>query len=163
MAAAALAPAGREYHFEDSQFTFPILATGITTTDAGLTAVVGSAMSIDTNVTPVYGQPPQLKLAADGDEIFGRLETIENRVQDGLGLLGTVSLRFIGSLPMKADETPAVGASIVGAGSGTVKTRPAYDVDQSPTADFTIAGIGTAKTSIVYGYSATFVNVAFGV
>lgn len=163
MAAAALAPAGREYHFEDSHFTFNITATGITNTDAGRAAAVGYALSIDTSVTPVYGAAPTLKLAADGDEIFGRLETLEDRSQDGGALVGDVSLRFIGALPMKSGETPAVGASIVGAGSGEVKTRPAYAVDQTPTADFTIAGIGTAKTSIVYGYSSTFVNVAFGV
>lgn len=159
MAAAALAPSGREYHFEDSQFTFPVLATGITNTATGRAAVVGYAVSIDTNVTPTYGQPVQVKLAADGDEIFGRLEILEDRSQDGLGLLGTVSLRFVGALPLKASETPAPGSSLLGAGAGEVKARG----NTANTGTGNLPVPGKAKHMDVYGYTAGFVNVAFGV
>lgn len=160
MAAAALAPAGREYHFEDSHFTFPLTSTGLTLTPQSTleAAVVGRACSVDTGVAVTYGQPYTVKLAADGDELVGRIETVENRAQDGLGLLVDVSLRFIGSLPMKAGETPAPGASLLGAGNGTVKTRVGATA-------ITTATAGVAKHISVYGYDGTanFVNCAFGV
>lgn len=162
MAAAALAPSGREYHFEDLEFTFPVTATGIdTSTSSNLALAVGYAVSVDTAVAPVYGQPCNVKLAADGDEIFGRLEAIENRAQDGLGLVGTVSLAFVGSVPMKNGETPAVGSTLVGGGAGTVKARPVI----ANTGSGNLPVPGHSKQMTVYSYDgvANFVNVAFGV
>lgn len=158
MASVLLGPAGREYHFEDSEFSF--FVSGISTTDKGVAAAaaVGSAVSYDTGATLT------VKLAADGDEIVGRLEACELRAQDGV-VMGTVSLRFIGNLPLKAGETPAIGAQIIGggitAGVGTVKTRTAI----ANTGSGNLPIQGSAKPSHVYSYDGTAntVNVAFGI
>lgn len=162
MAAAALAPAGLEYHFEDSQFTFTMKAADVDrTSQVKLAEAVGKAVSIDTGVAVTYGQPPQVKLAADGDELFGRIESIEDRVQDGLGVLVTVALRFVGALPLKAAETPAVGSTLIGAGSGEVKARG--NTANTGTGNLPVPGL--APHMRVYGYDGTanLVNVAFGV
>lgn len=99
------------YHFEDSMLTFN-LASGITASD------VGKAVSVDTSANNT------VKLAGDGDEIIGRLETVELRTQEGLNV-GTVALRFAQLLPIKSGETINVGDGLVGAGSGEVKAQAA--------------------------------------
>jgi hypothetical protein len=97
------------YSFEDSMLTFN-LATGITA------AHVGRAVSVDTSVANT------VKLAADGDEIIGRLETVELRTQEGSSV-GAVALRFCQLLPIKTGETIVVGDVIEGAGDGEVKAK----------------------------------------
>ena len=72
MASAALAPGLREYHFEDSQFTF-YLSGAAAATEALAVATVGYAVTLDTTTAGT------VKLAGDGDEIFGRIESAEFR------------------------------------------------------------------------------------
>lgn len=102
------------FHFENWQFTFN-LAAGITS------AHVGKAVALDTVANTV-------KLAADGDEIIGRLEQVEDRVQEGI-LVGTVSIKFGAILPIKSGETVNVGDYLIGAGAGEVKAAPATVTD----------------------------------
>jgi hypothetical protein len=158
MASVALGAAGREYHFEDSMFTFPISGT-VTSAD------VGKAVMLDTGVTPAAGAAPTVKLTTDGAEIFGRIEQIELRTQEGTQY-ATVALRFIGNLPMKSGETPAVGAQLIGYTGGLAKTRTASTVVDTGTSGATITiAPGASKSCFVYNYDATnnVVNCAFGV
>jgi len=91
-------------------FLFPFnLKSGITTSD------VGKAVALDTSAANT------VKLAGDGDRIIGRLETVENRLSEGI-LVGTVSLKGGLKFPVKSGETVAIGDTIQGAGSGEVKT-----------------------------------------
>jgi len=115
----------RGFHFEDWSLTF-VLAAGITTAD------VGKAVSIDT------GAANKVKLAADGDVIVGRLATVEDRTVEGQ-LIGAVELKFANILPIKTGETIAVGDTVVGAGSGTVKAADTADHN----ANFVAEVIGT--------------------
>lgn len=85
------------------------LAAGITGAD------VGKALTLDTSAANKY------KLAGNGDLIYGRLEIVENRVNEGT-LIGTAKLYLMGvKLPIKAAETVSVGSFIIGAGAGEVK------------------------------------------
>lgn len=99
----------RRFFFEDWQFTFN-LASGITSAD------VGKAVSRDTSAANT------VKLVADDENILGRLEQVEDRSQEGQ-LVGTISIKFLNSLPIASGETIAVGDKIVGAGSGEVKAK----------------------------------------
>ncbi len=158
MASVNLNAAGREYHFEDSEFTFPCAST-MTTAD------VGKAVTIDTGVTPAPGVPPSVKLCADNDEIFGRVEQVEVRAQEGQ-YFATVSLRFIGNLPMKSGETPAPGSQLIGYTGGLAKSRAAITFVDTGTSGTTITlKQGSVKPHTVYNYDATanVVNVAFGI
>lgn len=103
----------RGFHFEDSHLTFT-LAAGIVAANAG------RAVSLDTS------GPNKVKLAADGDTIIGRLETVEDRKVEGQ-LVGTVALRFANTLPIKSGQTVAVGDTVIGAGSGEVKKATTAD------------------------------------
>ena len=95
------------YRFEDFTLTV-LLASTITVAD------VGKALAWDgTN-------PNQMKLAADGDYIAGRLDTFEDRKIEGIKV-GTVELKFANKLPIKSGQTVAVGDTVVGAGGGEVK------------------------------------------
>lgn len=102
------------YFFEDWNFTFN-LESSITSAD------IGKAVEIDTSAANT------VKLVTDGGEIFGRLEVVEDRKQDG-DLLGTVSIKLGGKLPIKTGETVNVGDSLVGAGAGEVKAQAATKV-----------------------------------
>lgn len=97
----------RGFHFEDWILTFN-LAAGITASDAG------KAVALDTSAANTA------KLAGDGDEIMGRLESVENRIQEGV-LAGAVALKFANLVPIKTGEVVAIGNSVQGAGAGEVK------------------------------------------
>lgn len=85
------------------------LAAGIVQAD------VGKALTLDTSAANKY------KLAGDGDLIYGRLEIVENRVNEGT-LIGTAKLYLMGvKLPVKSGQTVNVGSFVVGAGAGEVK------------------------------------------
>ena len=99
--------------FSFPDFTFTMLVSGTVTT-----ADVGKAVALDTTTANT------VKLAGDGDAIFGRLETFEDRVQEGIKV-GAISRKFRTVLPVKANLTGlnavAVGDTVAGAGAGEVK------------------------------------------
>lgn len=100
------------YHFEDWNFTYN-LAAGITAAD------IGKAVTLSTTA------PNTVRLSGDNDPIYGRLETVENRVQEGV-LVGTVALKFCGTLPIATGHGITVGSMVQGAATaGTVKNRAA--------------------------------------
>lgn len=74
-------------------------------------ADVGKVVTIDATAERT------VKLAGDTDEIFGRLEVYEDRVQEGLKV-GTVSLKFIDWVPKTG--TVAVGNGIQGSATAGV-------------------------------------------
>lgn len=89
------------------KFHYPFfLATGITAADAG------KAVSLDTTAANT------VKLAADDDQIIGRLVVVEDRGVEGV-LVGTVSLR--GGFKFETSGAVNVGDTVIGAGSGLVK------------------------------------------
>lgn len=108
----------RAIYFEDFQLPFN-LADGITRADAG------KAVALDSSAANT------VKLAGDGDEIVGRLQTVEDRPIEGL-LVGTVAVRFSAALPVGAAATIAVGDTAVGAGDGTVKRLEDGEGDSAP-------------------------------
>lgn len=99
------------FSFED--FTFTMYVSGTVTA-----ADVGKAVALDTTAANT------VKLAGDADEVFGRLETFEDRTQEGIKV-GAISRKLRGKLPVKTGLTGfdvlAVGDTAVGAGSGEVK------------------------------------------
>lgn len=101
--------------FSFPDFTFTMLVSGTVTA-----ADVGKAVALDTTA------PNTVKLAGDNDAIFGRLETFEDREQEGIKV-GAVSRKFRTVLPTAAAVT--VGAEVVGSTTaGAVKpagTQPA--------------------------------------
>ncbi|RWM27929.1 MAG: hypothetical protein EOR77_30890 [Mesorhizobium sp.] len=115
----------RGFHWEVSSLTFN-LASGITQ------AHIGRGVSVDAS------GPNKVKLAADGDTIIGRLASVEDRTVEG-SLIGAVELQFANTLPIKAGETVAVGATVVGAGAGEVKAAATPDHSKN----FVVEIIGT--------------------
>jgi hypothetical protein len=79
-------------------------------------ADIGKAVSQDT------AHANTMKLAADGDRICGRLETLEARTVEGT-VVGTVSRRFSEAFPILGGETFVVGDTMVGGGGGLVRVR----------------------------------------
>lgn len=89
------------------------LAAGITAADEGKA------------VTQDKSAPNTFKLAGDGDLIFGRLEIVESRANEGT-LVGNVKLHLMGlKLPIKSGQTVAVGDYVIGAGGGEIKAEAA--------------------------------------
>jgi hypothetical protein len=95
------------FTLDDFLFTYNV--SGSVTTDD-----VGKAVSQDT------GAASTVKLAADNDVIFGRLETYENRIT-----VGTVARKLKCKLPATAGHGITVGKRVIGAGAGLVKLDPA--------------------------------------
>jgi hypothetical protein len=92
---------------------------------AVVAADVGKAMSMD--------GANQVKLAADNDVIVGRLESVEDRVQEGIKV-GAVAFTGCFRLPVKSGETVVVGGGVQGAGSGEIKPLAAQtDTDGTGT------------------------------
>lgn len=84
-----------------------ILANGIKEEHVGLAVVQDSTAS------------NTVKLAGDGDLIFGRLENVEDRKVEGIKV-GAV--KIIGGMAFKKSEAAVVvGDKVVGAGNGLVK------------------------------------------
>jgi hypothetical protein len=105
----------RGLYDEDSQYPFN-LAAGIT---KGVDE--GKAVTIDPSAST------QVKLAGDGAALVGRLETIENRVTEGINV-GTIALEGGLDFPVKAGYVATPGDRLVGGGNGTVrKADPATD------------------------------------
>jgi len=95
------------FSFETDTFTRFISGT----TDA---SAIGKAVAIDATA------PGTVKLAGDGDAVYGRIYTYEDRTQEGVKVVGC-ERRFIKRLP-KSAAAIAIGDHVVGAGNGLVKT-----------------------------------------
>lgn len=98
--------------FTQHDHAFTMLISGTVTS-----ADLGKAVSLDTTAEAT------VKLAADGDPIYGRLFQIEDRSQEGVTTC-TVETRFRKRLP-KTAAAILKGASVVGAGGGLVKSAAA--------------------------------------
>lgn len=94
-------------------FSFPDYTFTMNVTGSVVAADVGKAVTIDTTAAN------SVKLAGDGDHVYGRLESFETGGLDGL-TLGAISRKFRAILPTAAAVT--VGAEVVGsATAGSVK------------------------------------------
>jgi hypothetical protein len=89
------------FPFDDFIFTYNI--SGAVTQDN-----LGAALTLDTTAAST------MKLAADGDEIHGRLQTYEDRSQQGAGKTGAVQRKFKEKLPAAVGHGIAVGDSVCG-------------------------------------------------
>lgn len=162
MAAADLTVGLREYHFEDSQFTY-ILSD---VTDAATAATAAAANNyVDLMVSIDANDPATVKLAPDNGELFGRIEQLEWRAQEGVCYV-TVSKRFIGNVILKTGETPAIGSQVIGAGNGQVKSRAAKSVTDTGTSGVAVTWtMGSAPFHNVLDYDGTAhtVTLSFGV
>lgn len=98
-------------------FTFSYHLTGLPSdaTDAVVAATAGKAVSFDTAADNA------VKLAADGDEIVGRIYVAENRAAIGGGKVASVARKFKEKLPAAVGHGITRGQRIVGAGNGLVK------------------------------------------
>jgi hypothetical protein len=88
--------------------------SGVAQTDVAAADAVGKAVSLDDTAAST------VKLAGDGDTIFGRVFQAENR--DVLDVVtAAIQRRFKEKLPATAGHGITVGDSVVGAGAGLVK------------------------------------------
>jgi hypothetical protein len=101
-----------QFSFEDFTFTYYL--------DAAIVAAdVGKAVALDTTGTN------KVKLTADNSPVFGRLESFEDRVQEGIKV-GAVSRKFRSKLTKTG--TVVVGDTVTGsATAGIVKASTGTD------------------------------------
>ena len=84
---------------------------------------VGKPVTLDTTTGNT------VKVAGDGDVIFGRLETFEDRQT---GKVGAVAFKFIQNFPVKSGDLLAVGDTAVGSTvSGEIKKAGANNHSQN--------------------------------
>jgi hypothetical protein len=101
--------------FSIDEFTFTYFITG----NPSATDIVGKAVALDTT------QRGSVHLAADGEQVFGRIFQYEDRTQQGGGKVVTVERKFRKRLPKGTGTTVAIGDNVVGAGAGLVRTGAA--------------------------------------
>ena len=107
-------PAGVvSFGFPLDDFTFTYLISGLAD-ETAVAAAAGRAASLDTAAANT------VKLAADGDEIFGRIFLAENRTVLGFKT-AAVQRRFKEKLPAAEGHGIVVGDRVIGAGAGLVK------------------------------------------
>lgn len=103
------------FSFEADTFTRYI--SGITTQVAA--DIIGHAVALDATAAGT------VKLAGDGDYVYGRVYQYEDRKQEGVKTV-SVERRFVKRLP-KTAAAIAIGATVVGAGAGLVKAAVSPD------------------------------------
>jgi hypothetical protein len=103
-------------------FTFTYALSGVAASDTAVEAVRHRAVSLDTAADGT------VKLAGNGDKIFGRIFGAENRAVLGLRV-AAVERKFKNRLPLAAGNPSGVarGDRLVGAGDGFVKKDAAAD------------------------------------
>lgn len=102
------------YGFPIDAFTFTYFISGLTDTDAAHAAAAGLAVALDDTAENT------VKLAGDGDPIFGRIFVAERR--DVLGVsTASIQRKFKEKLPAAASHGITVGDSVVGDGAGLVR------------------------------------------
>jgi hypothetical protein len=111
--------------------------------DDAAAAMAGKAVSLDTTAAGT------VKLAADGDAIFGRIYVAEKRTVLGMNV-ASVARKFKERVPTAAGyTTPAVGDRVIGGGNGTVKKATAN------------AGAGVPSDPVVIEVGTGYVIVEF--
>lgn len=100
----------------DHAFTM-FLAAGSSLTDD---EIRGRAVSLDTSA------PATVKMAADGEAIYGYVFQIEDRSQEGVVTV-SVETRFRKRLKKDGATVMAIGDTAVGAGAGLVKSAVTAD------------------------------------
>lgn len=98
--------------------TFTYYLTGTAATDAAAADAIGKAVSQDTAAAV------SVKLAADGERIFGRVYHAENRSDLGVRT-AAVQRKFKEKLPAAEGHAITLGSSVVGAGNGLVRLAAA--------------------------------------
>lgn len=120
--------------FTFNEFIFTMNLSGTVTA-----ADVGKAVTLDTT------KPNTVKLAGAGDAVFGRLETFEDRTQEGVKV-GAIARKFRTKLPLAdsltGPDVPVVGDTVVGAGSGVVKALN-DGTNKTPNDSNTVIEVGT--------------------
>lgn len=114
-------------------YTTDLLNRTVLISGAVTQADVGKALTQDTTAANTY------KLAADGDLIFGRLELLEERTNEGT-LVGNCKLHLMGvKLPIKASSGVAVGSFVIGGGAGEIKPQVADATTIRPSNKYVVA------------------------
>jgi len=103
-------------------FTFTYHLSGTFADDTAVAATAGKAVSLDTSAAAT------VKLAADGDVIFGRVYVAENRNSIGGGKVASIARKFKEKLPAATGHGIVVGDRVIGAGAGLVKKDTAAGV-----------------------------------
>lgn len=96
-------------------FTYHLSGFPANASDEQVAAAAGKVVSLDTTAAGT------VKLAGDGDAIFGRVYVAENRAAIGGGKVASVTRTFKEKVPAAVGHGIAVGDSVVGAGNGLVK------------------------------------------
>lgn len=109
------------YGFPIGIFTFTYALSGNFADDVAVANTAGKAVALDTSAAST------VKLAGDGDAIFGRVYVAENRQVLGIKV-ASVARKFKEKLPAAAGHGILVGDRVVGAGNGLVKKDAAAGV-----------------------------------
>jgi hypothetical protein len=124
-------------------FTFTYSVSTAMADEAAAAAMAGKVVSLDTAAAGT------VKLAADGDAIFGRVYVAEKRTVLGMNV-ASVARKFKERVPTAAGyTTPAVGDRVIGGGNGTVKKATAN------------AGAGVPSDPVVIEVGTGYVIVEF--
>jgi hypothetical protein len=124
-------------------FTFTYALSGVYATDEAIAAANGKVVALDTSA------PGTVKLAGDGDAIFGRVYVAERRAVLGINV-ASVARKFKERVPVAAGyDAPAVGDRVIGGGNGTVKKATAN------------AGAGAPSDPVVIEVGNDYVIVEF--
>ena len=106
------------YNMEDWIFTFAAATDIITLHNAATTSAVGRLVELDVTAAGT------VKLATDDSTVLGRIESVEQRKQEGTQLVA-VAIKFSQYLPKTTNAAITIGTSVQGGGSGLVKTLAA--------------------------------------
>jgi len=124
-------------------FTFTYAVSTAMADDTAAAAMSGKVVSLDTTAAGT------VKLAADGDAIFGRVYVAEKRTTLGMNV-ASVARKFKERVPTAAGyAAPAVGDRVIGGGNGTVKKATAN------------AGAGVPSDPVVIEVGTGYVIVEF--
>lgn len=124
-------------------FTFTYALSGTFATDEAIAVANGKAVALDTTA------PGTVKLAGDGDAIFGRVYVAERRAVLGINV-ASIARKFKERLPTAAGYTnAAVGDRVIGGGNGTVKKATANTGAGVPS-DPVVIEVGTGYVIVEY-------------
>jgi hypothetical protein len=96
--------------FSMEDFTFTYFITGHPDPEG----IVGKAVAIDT------AQRGSVRLADEGDAVYGRIYQYEDRTQQGGGKVVSVERKFRKRLPKETATAIEIGDTVEGAGDGLV-------------------------------------------